>query len=326
MSAARMPVLAAFCLCLLLATPTAAIETDQYYAWGRELADSTEMINAKVNSEILLVLERVNSTRSWDTRTCEDMAKRIERHFRLFIFHDLQLWADNTSLIERFPSTAEEDWRYRKEYIYRNHGPLDVGTWMPPSPTIELAGVRMGTDKLTHFFSEGWMSYVWYRNAREKGVSEHEAEVAAVRKGILLERSVLGMAASGVFSLADLEANYQGLRFFKGLCGEESPRLVMKDDGWQLASLVDFRDYVTPEWDESYQPSVFGKRRWKKVRPVLLEYCPMLDDPEVARRRAAYRERDTITFTEGHIEELIEEGRLIDPDQFSIDHLCSSER
>ena len=32
---------------LLSAIPAAAIETDQFYAWGRELADSTEMINAR---------------------------------------------------------------------------------------------------------------------------------------------------------------------------------------------------------------------------------------------------------------------------------------
>ena len=134
------------------------------------------------------------------------------------------------------------------------------------------------------------------------------------------------MAASGVLSLSDLEANYQGLRFFKGLCDGEEPQLAMTDDGWRLAAPFDFRDYVTPEWDESYNPSVFGTRRWKKVRPALVEYCPMLHDPEVVRRRAEYEERNTITFTEGHIEELIEEGRLPDPQQFSIDHVCNSER
>ena len=310
---------------VLLSTPAGAIETDQFYAWGRDLADSTAMLDAKVNSEILVVLERINATRSWDRHACEDVAKRIDDHFRLFLYHDLQLWADNTSLIKRVPATNDEERTYRKRYLYRNHGPLDVGTWMPPSPTISVAGVRVGTDKLTHFFSEGWMTYQWYVKGLKDGLTAVESETRAVRRGILLERSVLGMAASGVFSLADLEANYQGMIFFREMCQDIDPLLVRGDNGWSLSRPFTFNHFVTPEWDESYKPSLYGKSRWKKVRPVMLEYCPMLDDPQIVRMREEYADRDTVTFTERLIEKMIQEDQLQEPDQFSIDQLCNSE-
>jgi hypothetical protein len=320
----RFPCTAAAALLVLAwVAPARAIETDQYYAWDREMEDSTETVNAKVNSEILLVLDEVNAKPSWPALDCFRVAKRIHDHFRLFIYHDLELWADNTSLIDRVPATAEEESLFRRRCIYYSRNPFDVGTWMPPSPTIEVAGVRIGTDKLTHFFSEGWMSYGWFRGGLDKGLSPEAAELRAIDRGVLLERSILGMAASGVFSPADMEANYQGMLFFRDLCDTERPALRKGDRGWRLERPFDLRDHVTPEWDESWQTNVYTKRRWKKVEPVIRSYCPLLEHPAVKRRRAAYAERDRETVTEGRILELVGKGKLADPRSFSIEHLCT---
>jgi hypothetical protein len=298
--------------------PASAIETDQFYAWGREIADATDVLNAKVNSELAIVLDRAKARHD-----CQDVAKRIHRHFRLLIFHDVELWANNTSLIERVPATPDEELGYRRKYLYGNHGPFDVGTWMPPSPTIEVAGVRLGTDKLTHFFSEGWMAFRWYRKGLEKGLSPDAAERRAIRRGVLVERSLLGAWSSGVFSLADLEANYGGMRFYAGLCAGDAPQLRRTGDGWELASRFDFRDYVIPEWDESFQPSIFTRRRWKKVRPVMLGYCARLELPEVVRQREAYARRDRYTLTERHVDGLIDDQKLTAPEVFAIDRVCA---
>jgi hypothetical protein len=303
---------------MLPGLPVSAIETDQFYAWGRELTDATDILNAKVNSELSIALDRVKANQD-----CQDAARRISRYFRLLIFHDVELWANNTSLIGRIPATPDEELRYRREYLYGNHGPFDVGTWMPPSPTIEVAGVRFGTDKLTHFFSEGWMAFRWYRKGLEKGLSPEAAERRAIKRGVLVERSLLGAWSSGVFSLADLEANYVGMRFFAELCEGDAPMLRRTDDGWEMASRFDFRDYVSPEWDESYQPPVFTRRRWKKVRPVMLGYCSRLELPEVVRQRGEYARRDRYTLTEQQVDALIDEQKLTDPETFAIDRVCA---
>jgi hypothetical protein len=155
-----------------------------------------------------------------------------------------------------------------------------------------------------------------------RGLTHEEAEQRAIRRGILLERSILGTGTSGVFSPADLEANYQGMRFFIDLCANPSPALRKTDIGWELARPFDFRRHVGPEWDESYQPSVFTRRRWKKVRPVMLGYCPLLVSPQVARQREEYSRRDRTTVTERRIENLVEMGKLADPADYAIERVC----
>ena len=94
------------------------------------------------------------------------------------------------------------------------------------------------------------------------------------------EGLILGELASGVQSIADLEANHAGLIFYRDLCDVDDPILALDGEQWTIARPVDLRDYVTPRWDESYQPSVYNKSRWRKVRPVLETYCDRLDEME----------------------------------------------
>jgi len=316
--------LVALVLCAVMSTTVTALESDQYYTWGRELSDSTDVLNAKVRLEIDRVLDVVNSKKSGQGVSCERVVERIVPRFRKFIFTDIELWAVNSSLVARIPATAEEELEFRKVFLYRNTHALDVGTKVPPSPTIEMHGVRMGTDKLAHFFSEGWMYYKWYRKYRKSGASVEDAERRAIRRGIRWERLILGSASSGVFSIGDLEANYQGLRFLAGLCEGDSPALQRSEAGWRYVRAFDFRDYVSPAWDESYQPPIFGKRRWKKVRPALADYCPMLHDPQVIRQRAEYARRDRDSPTKREVRKLVEAGKLRDPRLFALDAQCGT--
>jgi hypothetical protein len=294
-------------LALLAVCPTTpAIETDQYYAWGRPLADSTTMLNAKFNLEVNRVLEIVNDGPLGGRDRCDKIRKRIVGHFRLFIFHDLELWVNNTALIERIPADPAEELEYRKTYLYHNRGKFDFVTMVPPSPTIELNGVRFGTDKLTHFLSQGWWYLGWYQKGLRKGLSVEEAELRAIDRGIFTERTVLGKVASGVVSVSDLEANYDGMRFLLSMCEGSEPLLEKTDEGWQLTRPLDLREYVKPAWDESWEPSIYTRHRWKRVMPVMERYCPMLDDQTVLEQRARYESLDTATPTESRIDELVE--------------------
>ena len=66
--------------------PTVALESDQYYTWGRDLRDSTDVLNAKVRLEIDRVLDRVNAKQSGRGVSCERVVERIVPRFRKFIF------------------------------------------------------------------------------------------------------------------------------------------------------------------------------------------------------------------------------------------------
>ena len=300
-----------------------ALESDQYYAWGRPLDDATAVLNAKVELEIGEALRDVNSHGSWRRIECPQVVNRIIPRFQKFIFQDIELWATNSSLVSRVPATADEELEYRSKYLYRNSPPWDVGTKVPPSPTIEINGIRLGTDKLSHFFSEGWWYYRRYRRYQASGLSNQEAEERVIRRGIWWERTILGLASSGVFSPGDLEANYQGLQFLIGLCDGDSPALQKTDLGWRYVGTFDLAAHVGPEWDESYQPPIFGRRRWQRVRPALLDYCPLLSDPAVQAQRERYQARDRVTPTELELKRQIDAGKIADPQRFSLDSNCA---
>jgi hypothetical protein len=308
---------------LLVSAPGGALETDQYYAWERPLADSTDALNARFNLE----LERVLADFPVDAQPaeCTEISIAYRKRLRFILFHSIQLWTMNTSLVARIPADPEENRTYRKTNLYSNHPLIDSGTWMPFTPTIEAAGVRFGTDKLSHLVSSGWTYYSTYNKAlKSNGHDPHEAVRAAVRRGILEESMILGAMVSGVTSLADLAASLQGLFFYSDLCDAENPILQRGSDGWTITRPIDLRDYVGPRWDESYQPPIFSKGRWRKVRPVLVTYCDRLANPQVVEMLHRYRARDTQTVVGEVVAELVAVGKLEDPAQFGLETVCAA--
>ena len=116
----RAPTLAITIACLLAAAsgrPVGALETDQFYAWRHPIVDSTEVMNAKVNLELSIGLDDVNRRRSWRRIGCSRVARRITKRFRLVIFTQLELWAINTSMVDRVPMAREGEVTYREEFL-----------------------------------------------------------------------------------------------------------------------------------------------------------------------------------------------------------------
>lgn len=303
------------------AGPAPGLETDQFFAWGRHLEDMTGVLNARVNLELERVVAELN--REGGDLPCQNVRRRFFKRHRMLFFDAFETWAVNSPLVSRSPSGPEEMQEFRQKYIYGGTSALfDTGRWMPPSPTVEVAGVRFGTDKLTHFLGTAWYYHRWYRKALARGATAAEAEDRAVRRGLLHEITILGRAVSGVFSLADLEANHEGMWFYEHLCAGDDPALVYDEGGWRLRRPFDLRDHVTPEWDESYQPNIYLRRKWAKVKRKMLGYCPMLEHPRVKARREAYAERDRVTETEKLMDEMVAAGKLADPSGFSIESVC----
>jgi len=299
-----------------------ALETDQYWAWGRPLADSTEAVNARFNLELERALASFPDHKP--PRSCRQIAEVYRSRMRFILLHDLQIWAWNSEWVDRIPDDGDEQREYRKTNLYSNHPTIDTGTWMPYTPTIQVAGVRFGTDKLGHLVSSGWNQYASYFKRIENGETPEEAERHAVLRGVIEEGLILGELASGVQSIADLEANHAGLIFYRDLCDVDDPILALDGEQWTIARAVDLRDYVTPRWDESYQPSVYNRSRWRKVRPVLEGYCDRLDDPQVVAMRRRYRELDNESLVGTIVAERVAEGKLADPAQFGLEAVCGA--
>lgn len=299
-----------------------ALETDQYWAWGRELADSTEAVNARFNIE----LERAIASFPDDhaPESCRQIAVAYRKRMRFLLLHEIQIWAWNSQWVDRIPNGGDEQREYRRTNLYSNHPPIDTGTWMPFTPTIKVAGVRFGTDKLAHLVSSGWTYYGEYQEGIEKGQTPEEAERRAVQRGLIEESLILGKLASGVLAIPDIESSYAGMHFYIDLCDAEDPIVTRQEIGWTVSRPVDLRHYVTPRWDESFQPPVYTKGRWRKVRPVLEGYCDRLDDPQVVEMRRRYREIDRPSMVGELVAERVAEGKLDDPADYGIEAVCAT--
>jgi hypothetical protein len=304
----------------LLAGPLSALETDQYYAWGRPLADSTDAVNAKFNLELERAIASFPESRP--PANCTEISVAFRSRMRFLLLHEIQIWAWNSEFVARIPDGGAEQKDYRRTNLYSNHPLIDTGTWMPYTPTIEVAGVRMGTDKLAHFVSSGWTYYAAYRRAVAGGETPAQAERSAIERGLTEEKLVLGGMTSGVQSIADIEAGEGGLHLYLDLCGNDDPILKLEESGWVISRPVDLRDYATPRWDESFQPPVYSAGRWRKVRPVLEGYCDRLGDPHVVAARRRYRERDRRSVVGEVVAERVAAGNLADPSQFGIEAVC----
>ena len=298
-----------------------ALETDQYAAWTHPLEDAAAVINARFKLEIARALDDLGRNPP-QSITCGAIAKAVQRRLSFSIFQPIELWVVQSPLVDQFPPRGSEAAQSKRQSIYSDHGPFDVGMWLPLAPTIEVAGVRLGTDKLAHFVSSGWK----YRNAflrhANRGQSEEEAVRAAIHWGIFEERGINGTLASGIFSRADLEADYQGMRFYLALCGGPDPLLAVDGGRWRLRRSFDVSEYVTPEWDESYQTCIYSRSRWRKVRPEIVERCPLLAQPAVRQRFESYRARDRVTPTESVLTGLVAAGKLPDPAPFELETVC----
>ncbi len=318
----RLALLALAAAVLAAATPARALESDQYITWGRPIADSTAALDAWFNLQLETVL--AEASRGGRIPSRREIERRFSRRIRfLFIVHPPELWVSSSGLVERFPDTAREEVFFKSHSIYHDHGPLDIGLWMPIAPTVVVNGVRIGTDKLSHFVSLGWQLYARYRRLRRRGASEREAELAALRAGFDGERYfLLGYRTSGILSLSDMEADFEGMLFYRDLCGGADPVLVRTARGWSIRRPIDIGRYVTPEWDESYEPQIYRPGRWRKVKPVLRGYCSWLGSPWLERERTRYRAHDGITPVESLVLEMVAQKRLPDPRRFSLEAVC----
>jgi hypothetical protein len=233
----------------------------------------------------------------------------------------MEMWVTTSDLVDRIPRGLEESRDYRQRYLLGNTLSLDFARWLQPSPTLQVGEIRIGSDKLAHFFSEGWWFYRWWKKHRDEYAPD-KLQRKMLRYGLKVEWWVQGMLVTGVVSPADMEANYQGFRFYRQMCHGDEPFLHQREGRWYFSVKFDFRNYVSPEWDESWNANIYGKLRWKRIRAAMTAYCPMLHSPWVAQQRARYSELDTQTPIEELMAELVAAGKLPDPRAFDITAVC----
>lgn len=277
-------------------TPNAfAYETDQLTDRLVELRDSSRVADAEADHVIGAAVERTNlqtGCHSSERETRRLLAGNIYDiassptyvHGRGELaglgYGAYAAWLETDVRVARRPFVKFGD-------IYDLLRPTDslvLGT-VGVCSTVRLAGILMGTDKPDHFWSQG---YEYFR-ASKRGRSDERA----IDWGVATERGAYGLATSGVFSYADLAANWEGYQFYKALLTEDSP-LQLGTDGC-VVQTEPFRwvDWITDAVDEVLNPPNYGKNVEEAVRTQLAagreEVCKAYAvwGPRASQRREA---------------------------------------
>ena len=351
-------------LCALCITATTqAREVDHYLAWGTDLRDEGPTVDSYMREKMTTALGKLNAGKFITRPTGKAGSKReqtvrdgyfscgviahdmMKEAFFSPTYQKIESYLDNDPNIDRYPrrptvtmesarpdrgQTAADGYMTDDEYLDASivqHSPMNV----PLSRVVNLYGIYTGADKLGHFTSFGVRYLDKLRDSILQGVPAEEAFYEVLEAGYGSERSIVGMTFTAVFSRGDLEANYQGLQFAYSLCkGDSKVRLAFDGANWELIGLADFtmRDYLNPDWDESWNTSIFKDSRREKDVTVRFEeenYCEVLDSDWVRQQREFYATFSAESTSKRYEEKLLPE---IFPDQdpyaHSLTHYCAS--
>ena len=222
-------------LLFTVVAPARAQETDQYTVpIGREFADLRFEISDYMRGILQRAVDRLNARirasldeESRPTASTaqhyapENVAAAVFTEFPIVVHmvEQLNLSVLDGNLQRRYPGLVTAHlpvtWMYSHWLLV-----LDVTKLarLGRSAMLQIDGVLLGTDKIVHFAHMGYLYYGAYRAALNRGASDGQAVQQAVGLGtgnhpFLSERTMLGEISTGVFSNADLAANYMGLFF-----------------------------------------------------------------------------------------------------------------
>ncbi len=312
-----------FLFILLFSSSLFALETDQYMSWNVQLQDSRNAVNAYINTKML---SKLNHPSIQMTNSCLLAARRVVQVFRRPFFQIIEQWAENAPEVDVFPPRNFSG-SYRQESIYVKHVFPFI---LPMARSMNVNGVYFGTDKLGHFISFGVRYFGIYNRALKRGAEERTALQKVVRFGIMSEVEMVGKIVTGVLSFADLEANFQGMLFFRSLCDDKSSFHLEKNESnrWHLVGQFDIAQYVNGDWDESNNESGFTRARWggsHGLSQTLQKYCEARHSPTVVQRFNHYRTHFTRSFGQQMILDLENAGILQHRRNFNFQNACSPE-
>ena len=257
-------------------------ETDQYLAWDKEIADSADAINAYLNEHLERYVELANvEYKKVDTE------EKFARGYFFYLFNGLhssrfKVWIKAAEEVDTFPKRGMHNLVHQRHSIYR--GPA-FPFILPMSRTININGVHLGIDKVMHFFGFGRRYYKNYVRYRKRGLDEEAAMEKMILRGWMIERYMVGGLTDGIVAYADLEANFQGFRLARGLCGGDAPHVALRGGTWVLLHEIDLREYITPEFDESYYRSKYQGLRRRLVEKAISESYDLENPPPAAVAR-----------------------------------------
>jgi ankyrin repeat protein len=318
-------------VCLASASVAMAHETDQTtLPLGRPFAEMRGYFTADVHAKIERAVDKTNARirRSLrdgepteETRRLQSpdvIAKAVYDEFPLVINHveTLEITLRGSGVRDDHPGGVVAHmptfWIYHHPLLMLDPTKL---IRLSRCSTVMIDGVLLGNDKFVHFVHMGHINYTTYRASLAAGKDEAQALQDVVDLGtgahpFLSEGTLLGMLTTGVWSNADLAANYCGMKFFRNLTEAVSvrgavraPMLQRRGEFYTLADHVrpesDFLAvFVSDHWNEALNPNHYAFGMGGFVAEGLRKRCDDVIDWYVDDRGRRRSREDFLALAE----------------------------
>ncbi len=254
---------------IVLSVSSFSAEVDQFTNRNEPLKDSSQLLNAKANEYVQKALSELNLKSSGcnSLESEKNLYKELRKYFSNHTKGELTIYALKSDDIEKrklkIQDSVFRDWTIFDGYLLgkpsANNSDLALG------PLLRMNDVVIGTDKLEHLFGRG---FSYFNNHYLKGKSLKRT----IKSGVFGEKTIYGgnKLATGVFSYADLSANFNGMRFWNHMLqkkddvlGDNFGPYIVCQNGlkWEQVKDIDFTHYFDASHDEAINCSKFPTKK-----------------------------------------------------------------
>lgn len=158
--------------------------------------------------------------------------------------------------------------------------------------TIKINDVLVGIDKIQHMFTVPWFAikgfgkkwkthYKKHKSIPSRGLQKEFFEKIKLHD-FNKELGILGKRIVGIFSPADMAANWIGFKdfYYRLLYTEAGILKFDKSKGWYMAQNFDanMSSYINPAFDEVINPCYFAPALAKKIRTrIKKDICKIIE-------------------------------------------------
>jgi hypothetical protein len=280
------------------------------YTKGRfePLKDSTKLLDKEVKRRFTEVLNSVNK----DKVGCDPVAFRTYLQEAIApgdVIGVLERWAEGgigvkdeirklNPFVEQYPGLPRHKSEVKTSIFKNAKGNyLFKKWWVGLGSNIRVNGQFIGTDKLGHFFDQGFR---YFKDKVVNGRTDHEILSA----GKDMEKLEEGKGSNGIASNADLAANFYGFQFWQEVTDGSNPYFKCESGKWRQDRGFTWATYVNSAWDEGINCNEYDPELEKTVKENIKELnskpenikekrnfdCPMSEEGcfEATAERAAF--------------------------------------
>lgn len=245
-----------------------AAEADHFTLPDGEMVDITEPVNRLANDGLQAAIDDLNAQGG-----CDGSAKSeellYERLTDVFSNHkkgqlvQAILHGDLPRTVIPLKESLYGEWSIWNGFLLGRKGAAKSPLAL--SPLIKIGDTVIGADKLEHMFGMGLRYFKGH-------YADGKPLVSVLKTGVFKEKTALGgnMLATGVFSYADLSANFNGMRFWNHMLQKQDdvlgaqhnlgPYLTCQAGKWAKnpERPIDFTNYIDVTMQESMNCSKFA--------------------------------------------------------------------